>query len=94
MFIQYVIKPFQGFPVCTPIYPELPFGAIHVKPLRGFPRPRISNACQHPDVIHALWPPPFLRGLDTRNDAAPHVKKTTIMKLPLNIAKRTLQLAH
>jgi hypothetical protein len=43
--------------------PRIAFGAIHIKPLRGFPRPRIWNGFSRPDVIHALWPPHFRGGL-------------------------------
>ncbi len=33
----YIIEPFQGSRWNWPLQPRIAFGAIHVKPLRGFP---------------------------------------------------------
>ncbi len=44
--------------------PRIAFGAIHIKPLRGFPGPRIWNGFCRPDVIAALWPPLFWAGAE------------------------------
>jgi len=39
-----------------------------LRPLRGYICSTQKTQRKEQNVIHALWPPPFSRGLTTRND--------------------------